>query len=70
MDLFSALSPVKQSHVLTNRKLKSLANNYSKVVKGLDAVNGMNKIMSEIDAYQVDEDIKTFEFWRKVSLEG
>ena len=73
MDLFSALSPLKQSHVLTNRKLKSLATNYSKVINGLDAVNGLNKIVSEIDAYQVDEDIKAFdislkyeEFWRKV----
>ena len=73
MDLFSALSPLKQSHVLTNKKLKSLATNYSKVINGLDAVNGMNKIVSEIDAYKLDEDIKAFdvslkyeEFWRKV----
>ena len=74
VDNFSALGQSKQSHVLTSRKLKALVTTHSKVVDNIDSIDGQNKIQSEIDKYQVDEDIKMFddnmeytEFWIKVS---
>ena len=74
LDCFTALSPSKQSHLLTARKLKNLANKYSKVVKNIDACDGMDKIFTEIDQYQLDEDVKVLDktlkyedYWSKVA---
>ena len=58
MDNMSALSPKKQSHVLTSRKLKMLATQYSKVVDNIEFIGRMDKIKSEIDKYVVEDDIK------------
>ena len=64
---------------MTATKLKSLANNYSKVVTNIDNVDGIDKINSEIERYVCDEDIKLFdsnmeyvEYWTKVGdlMEG
>ena len=52
----SALSPGRQSHILTSRKLKSLAKTFSKVVRNID-IDGADKIKTEIDEYVVDEDV-------------
>ena len=74
LDCFTALSPSKQSHLLTARKLKNLANKYSKVVNNIDACDGMDKIFTEIDQYQLDEDVKVLDkslnyedYWSKVA---
>jgi hypothetical protein len=58
MDNMSALSPKKQSHVLTPRKLKTLVAQYSKVVDNIQSIGGMDKVKSEIDRYVMDDDVK------------
>ena len=75
MESFTALSPIKQSHILTPTKLKHLASKYSKVVNNIDPINGHDKLTKEIAAYQTDRDIKEFDlellnfesYWLKVS---
>ena len=57
MDSMSGLSPSKQSHVLTSRKIKALAAQYSKVVDNIQGVGGMDQLKEEIDTYVVDEEI-------------
>ena len=67
----SALSQKKQSHCLTEPRLKRLAQSYSKVVKNID-MSGLDDIKKEIEAYTVDEDISLFpnmeykDYWVKV----
>ena len=68
----SALSPGKHSHILTTRKLKSLVNTYSKVVRNIDP-NGMDRVMTEIEDYSVDDDVHEMDrnmrfedYWKKV----
>ena len=54
-------------------KLKSLANQYSKVVDNIESIGGMDKIRSEIDEFVTDEDIKVLDkndfeqFWTEVA---
>ena len=45
MSNITALDPKKQSHALTSGKLKSLANQYSKVVDNIESIGGMDKII-------------------------
>ena len=73
MDNMSALSPHKQSHILTARKLKGLALQFSKVVDNIEPFGGMDSIKEEIDRYVVDDDVKEIEkgngfeqFWSDV----
>ena len=62
MDLFSALNQNKRTNSTTAAKLKDLASvHYSKVVSNIDAVDGADKIVSEINNYVGDDDIKVFE---------
>ena len=68
----SALSPSRQSKILTSRQLQSLAKTYSKVVRNID-IDGMDRINTEIEEYVTDEDVKEIdkslpfgEYWRKV----
>ena len=74
MENFSALGQNKQTHVSTPRRLQRLATKYSKVIENIDPVNGADKIKSEINEYNTDEDIKCFEggmdyekFWFRVA---
>ena len=61
MDNMSALSPHKQCNILTSRKLKALAMQYSKVVDNIEPFGGMDSLKEEIDRYVVDDDIKEIE---------
>ena len=74
MDNLSALSPGRQSHPLTSRKLRSLVNVYSKVVKNID-LDGVDIIQKDIDEYVVDADVKVVDqnikledYWKKVDM--
>ena len=74
MESLTALGQKKQSHVLTERKIKFLVSKYSKVVVNIDPLDGMDVIKKEIKSYVVDEDIKMFEenlsyedYWQQVS---
>ena len=70
----SALTPLKQSHVLTTRKLKYLAGQYSKVIDNIEPFGGMDKVKSEIDQYVTDDDVRDMDesnvgfeqFWEDV----
>ena len=71
---YSALGQSQQSHLTTATYLKRLVTNYTKVVDNIDAVDGVDKIKSEIDRYVFDDEVKMFEkdmdyeeFWLKVS---
>ena len=72
LDHFSALSPSRQSHVLTGEKLKSLAVKYSKIVDNIQPSAGMDRIKDEIRQYVTDDDVKEIEeesfedYWEQV----
>jgi hypothetical protein len=73
MDNMSALSPHRQSHLMTARKLKSLAYQYSKIVDNIEPIDGMDQLKTEIDRYVVDDDVKNIKkdgdyegFWDSV----
>ena len=72
LDNMAALSPSRQSHILTGDKLVSLAVKYSKIVDNIQSVDGMDRIKDEIKRYVTDDDVKelekeTFEdFWEEV----
>ena len=72
MSNLAGLDPLKQSHVLTKRKLCSLANSYSKVVDNIE-IHSMDKLKKEIEEYIKDEDVKMLdkqvgfeEYWKNV----
>ena len=54
----AALNPLKQSHVLTSRRLKYLVDNYPLVVENIQKVGGIDQIKKEIDEYVTDLEIK------------
>ena len=54
----SGLAPGKHSHALTAGRLKVLVNKYSKVVDNIKFVGGRDKVMEEIEAYTVDEEVE------------
>lgn len=72
MDNMSGLSPSYHSHVLTSRKIKALANQFSKVVDNIELVEGLDQLKTEVDRYVTDDDIKEMEemdfeeFWTNV----
>lgn len=68
LDNMSALSPRKQTDMLTSRKLKSLAKQYSKVVDNIEPFGGMDQLKSEIDQYVMDDEVKDIP--RDTSLEA
>ena len=53
----SGLAPGKHNHVLTNRKLRTLVNKYSKVVDNIQFQGGIDQIKKEIEQYCLDEDV-------------
>ena len=72
MSNLAGLDPLKQSHVLTKRKLCSLANSYSKVVENIET-HSMDKLNKEIEEYVKDDDVKMLdkqisfeEYWKNV----
>ena len=74
MESFTALGQKKQSHALTESKLKCLVSKYSKVVVNIDPHDGIDLVQKEIKSYVVDEDIKMFDenlgyedYWQQVS---
>ena len=69
----SGLAPGKHTHALTAGRLKVLINKYSKVVDNIKFVGGRDKVMEEIDAYTVDEEVAELEqtsfeaYWQAVA---
>lgn len=67
-----SLSPSSQSKKDTAKQIKSLTNNFSKVVDNIQFIGGMDEVKEEVDNYVVDKDIKEFkeleyeEFWGQV----
>jgi len=58
---YVALGQIKQIHASTSRQLKNLIRSYSKVVANIDPTDGMDKVMAEIDRYQLDDDVSLFD---------
>ena len=69
----SGLAPGKHNHVLTNRKLRTLVNKYSKVVDNIQFQGGIDQIKKEIEQYCLDEDVGELEessyedYWHAVA---
>ena len=80
MDSFSGLSQKKRSSFgMAAPKLKNLVTTYPKVVSNIDSADGNDIIISEINKYVCDDEIKEFEknmeyeeYWKQVGslMEG
>ena len=74
MDSFSGLSQKKRSSFDTAPKLKNLVTTYPKVISNIDSEDGNDIIISEINKYVCDDEIKEFEknmeyeeYWKEVA---
>ena len=74
LDYWSQLSPKNSSKVEMPHKVKYLAKSFSKIVDNIQPGDGYDRIIEEIEEYNIDEDIKeimggmeTYEqYWKKI----
>ena len=74
LDYWSWLSPKNRSKVEMPHKVKYLAKSFSKIVDNIWPGDGYDRIIEEIEEYNIDEDIKeimdgmeTYEqYWEKI----
>jgi len=73
LDYMAGLSPASSSKKSTPRKVKALADKYSKVVDNIQFIGGMDQLKEELNSYSVDDDVKELqnldyeEFWEEVA---
>ena len=74
LDYVECFSPKNAPKISTPFQMKYLANRFSKIVTNIEPIEGLDRIISEIETYSTDDEVaviqtKNFDaFWREVSV--